>query len=212
MTCAEFFMSIFRFFGDFFVALFGAGFGAYAAFHFTSKKQQQDETKKQWGDVASVFYLLSARLSAAENFARKYLSDDRSKISEEKTFQYLYQQFPAERMVLANLTSLISGTTAQLIQDLSDAEMRYFNLVDAHNVRQTALTEMIKEVPVETKLNIPAHIVRGRCGQMLILQNDNLVKSVNWAVANLEEEIQKLSIAIKEKFPKMPRLSGNLKK
>jgi hypothetical protein len=209
MTCADMLYAIFDLIARFATALFGAGAGATAAYLYSRHKQAQDDRARMHGDVVAAFYVLAARLSAVENFSRKYLSEDRTAIAGPQTLCITYQYCPLEALLIRSLAFMADSDDCDFIHELSVSEAKYFNFVDALEERNRDVRTVIAAAQVQgIRLHEPigATFVNLPAVDLAIQQNKNLVDAARSALDATLKESRELSAVIKRRFPEFPPL------
>ena len=209
MTCADMLVAILDLIARFTTALLGAGAGATAAYFYSRHKQAQDDRTKMHGDVVAAFYVIVARISAVENFSRKYLSEDRMSVKDRETISITYQYCPMETLSIRSLAFMADSDDCDFIHELTVSEAKYFNFVDALEERNRDVRVVIAAAQ---KHGIRLHEPIGPSFpnyaevDLAIRQNGNLVSAARSALnAALKESIQ-LSAVIKRRFPEFPPL------
>jgi hypothetical protein len=211
MTCPDMLFALFDLIAKFATALFGAGAGATAAYFYARRKQAQDDHAKKHGDVVAAFYVIAARLSAIENFCRKYLSEDRLTIAERQTLCITYQYCPMEALSLRSLAFMADSDDCDFIHELSVSEAKYFNFVDALEERNRDVRVVIAAAQEQgIRLNEPIGPTFKNIAavDLAIQQNENLVGAARSALNAALKESRELSAVIKRRFPEFPPLQA----
>lgn len=212
-TPASVSITILDFLGRFLPALFGAGFGATAAYHLAERREQRQEKTTNHGHAVAAFYLMVARLSSLENFARKFLNDSRNEFEPEVRFHVFYQYCPEERISIRSLAFLGDPDDCQLLADLSLSEARFFNFVDAVKERNRDALAVIAAAHRE---GIRAGQPFGEASkkmpelELVVIHNRNLFQAANTARIDTIDKLNQMSTMIRRRFPEFKPLSADL--
>ena len=193
--------------GGFFTALFGAGFGAYAAY-FLAKRQEEEKRRVEChGHAIAAFYTLLARYSALENFRQKYLDESRETLSNDYALALVYQYCPRDPLSLRSLAFMGDSNDSDLLYALTVSEARYFDFIDAYETRNADLKAAIFVLQGDGySLGelIPVALLDRPEVKFVFIQNGNLVRALKGALKGVGEEVERLSASIKIRFEGLP--------
>ncbi len=206
--------AIFNLIARFATALCGAGAGATAAYFFARHKQAKDDRAKMHGDAVAAFYVLVARLSAIENFGRKYLSADRKSIGDRYPISITYQYCPRETLSIRSLAFMADPDDCDFLHELSVSEARYFDFVDALEERNRDVRTVIAAAQKQgIRLGEPIGPTFANLPELdlAIRQNENLVSAARGALDAALKESGELAVVIGRRFPEFPPLRSSLR-
>ena len=144
MTCTTILDALLSGVGSFFTALFGAGAGAYAAYRFAVKQQEDNERTTQYRAATTALFTLLARFSAVENFRRNALKKDGSGIISDRETGFFYQYTPDTKLDFPSLSFMADPTDSELLHDLRLSESHFFNFVEGLRERNEHLAMLLK--------------------------------------------------------------------
>lgn len=215
---------------EFISAVAGSGFGAWMAFRFAERHRQaelrerekaktnEDKEKAaevlalEYQKVASVFFILVSRISALENYARKYLAPDRKTMGGNNLL-VTYQICPEERISLRDLSSLTIAKEFMFMSDILVCEVKYLEWVDClkeRNHEVKAMLEILQSKGVRLGQPIGEELAQMPQMDMVETHNDMILRHTTSALEATQRSATELSMIIKRMFPGLPSLKYDM--
>ena len=213
MTCATIIEVVVTGIVGFFTALFGAAFGAYAAYRYTVKHQKDTEQAAQYRAGASAMYVLLSRIRALENFCRNYLNEERSAILPEQLTNLIFQYTPDTKVDFPSLSFLADPDDSQFLHDLSLSESHFFNFVEALSVRNLHLSEFTKSSTLhEFDPDTGEGVVSGdpRMLKLIADLNEDLGRGAGVAFRSTNDHVIHFAKLLKRRFPLSPKFTPSI--
>ena len=210
MTCATILEVVVNGFVGFFTALFGAAFGAYAAYRYTVKNQKDTEQAAQYRAGASAMYVLLSRTRALENFCRNYLNEERTAIRPEQLTDLIFQYTPDTKVDFPSLSFLADPDDSQFLHDLSLSESHFFNFIDALSVRNFHLSEFTKSSTLhEFDPDTGEVVVSGdpRVLKLIANLNKDLGRGAGVAFRSTDNHVMHFAKLLNCRFPLSPKFT-----
>lgn len=193
--------------GSFFTALFGAGAGAYAAYRFAVKQQQDTERSLQYRAAATAMFTLISRFSALENFRRKSMATDGSGLIPERKTSFIFQYAPDTKIDFPSLSFLADPSDSEFLHELSLSESHFFNFVEALRERNDHLHEILRGCEVHEFDPSTGHsVISAKPTDMKLFsdQNRNLLRAAVIALDSTHQHVMAFTRLLKRRFPGLP--------
>ena len=201
-------MIIFQAFISFVTALFGAGFGAFAAYWFAKRQAEEKIYRDNHASAVGALYILIFRVSTLENFCRGFLNKDRADLDADQKFKLIGMHFPSESIDLKSLMFLVDSEHSQLVYDIKLTEGNFFNFVDSIRERNASLENLIHASEFTGVSEKTGFTIRElNDPDLLKVVNDQTAFLPKGSVNNLaatEKVITRIVTMIKRKFPDLP--------
>jgi hypothetical protein len=207
MTCATILEVVVNGFVGFFTALFGAGAGAYAAYRFAVKQQEDAERKLQYRAAATAMFTLISRFSALENFRRKSMTEDRRGLIPERETSFILQYSPDTKLDFPSLSFLADPSDSEFLHELSLSESHFFNFVEALRERNDHLHEIMRSCEVhEFDEATGQSVISAKPTDMKLFadQNRNLLRAAVIALDSTHQHVMAFTKLLKRRFPGLP--------
>lgn len=192
----------------FFTALFGAAFGAYAAYFLASRAEEQALLRKHHGHAVTLLYMLIARSSAVHTFAEGVLESGKDSIRPDQRLNRIGCFFPKGEIDYASLSFLVDNHDSQFLVDLSVIESRYFNFLNAVDDRNIHHEKILESSHASEHDSQPGKIVRDGIDphryNIFIAESDNIARRCRPLLMSIINNIDELASIIERRFPDLP--------
>lgn len=213
MTCATFVEFLLSGIGSFFTALFGAGFGAYAAYFLAVKQQRDNERATQYRAGTAAMFTVIARFSALENFCRNYLNGGNGPLLPEIESSHIGHYTPDTKIDFSSLSFLADPADSELLNDLHLSESHFFNFVEALRERNDYLEKFLGASTIENfNPNTGESVVRSNLIEFNRFSDHNrsLVSGAVHARDSTHLQFMNLAKMLKRRFVGLPVFSTTI--
>ncbi len=185
-----------------------AGFGAWAAFRFESRRKSGEERNAQVLALKEALFVLSSQRNLLIRLDRQFLAPHREDRGRFLSIQPTFSQVGAQRQELARLTFLIGdGTAGDLLSRIEHGEGAFQNVIAALQTRSALHFQMQARLERATPQGptIDSESIRQVIGPALFEQlrqlTDAIYEQVEEATKLNRETVSRIQQHIATRFP-----------
>lgn len=189
----------------FVTAAFGALFGALSAFWLGIMKQKRDESNRRHNALLATQYALISQWNILEGVRRNLLEPYRNDPDRHLILWAFTCSTASLTIPFKDLTFIIGSDETNLLQEIHLAEQGHILALDALERRNAELDKFNSKYPpdnLDMETGMAFRSLPAKPADIFLLKNatDNLYKTVDQALPNFLEKVQKIGKFVKRNF------------